>query len=180
MVLDQMKVSTRIAAAFGILFLLFAAAITMGITRMSGLNEEMRDLGEHKLKVLITGEEWIVRVLQSARHTRNLLILDDKEALRKEFDALAEDKQVRKGYMEELQATVKHEEVKAALQKVIDARAVYTPLEDEFVKRVQGGDIKDARAYLLEKARPAPVTRTARTPGSSVTSRIAASRSREN
>ena len=36
------------------------------------------------------------------------------------------------------------------------------------------------RSAPLEKARPAPVTRTARTPGSSVTSRIAASKSREN
>jgi hypothetical protein len=36
------------------------------------------------------------------------------------------------------------------------------------------------RSAPLEKARPAPVIKTARTPGSSVTSRIAASRSREN
>jgi hypothetical protein len=40
--------------------------------------------------------------------------------------------------------------------------------------------VTSLRSAPLEKARPAPVTTTARTSGSSVTSRIAARRSREN
>src|SRR5581483_9637271 len=88
-------------------------------------------------------------------HTRNMLILDDKDKIRQEIQAAAETKAKRTASMEALQRRVDSEEEKRALQAVLDARAVYVPAEEEYLQQVTAGQMAQAKTTLLEKARPA-------------------------
>ena len=154
-----MKVSARLSLGFGLLSLLIVATCLMGLWFLSSLNGTVQTLATDGVGKLVIGEEWIVRVLQSARHTRNMLILDDKAALQKEIDATMEDKAKRKEFMEQLQAQADTAEGKAALQAVVEARAAYAPWEDKFLELVKGvmeGKVKadEAKSVLLDHARP--------------------------
>ena len=83
-----------------------------------------------------------------------MLILDDKSKIQAEVDAVAEDKLQRKAYRLALTAISSSAAETAALQAVADSRIVYVPFEDEFLRDVSAGQIKEAKD-VLERARPA-------------------------
>jgi methyl-accepting chemotaxis protein len=149
-----MKVTTRLSLAIGAILLLMIAVATIGINRLSSQNDTMLKLSEDRVPKIITANDWLYRVMETARHTRNMLILDDPAKIKAEIAAVLDDKKARKEYMDQLVATVKTPSGKAALKEVIDARAAYTPYEDAFLKLVEAGDFAGAKVELLERARP--------------------------
>src|ERR1700694_3095829 len=139
----NLKLTSRLFLAFGAVAVIFGAALTLGIVRLTEFKNEVHGLTNDRLVKLEQTDDWTIRLLESARHTRNMLILDDKEKIQKELDAVQEDKAKRKGYMELLTASADSTEEKAALQVVIDARAAYLPLEDEFLGQIAAGQFKE-------------------------------------
>jgi methyl-accepting chemotaxis protein len=151
----NLKVAARLFLAFGTIAVIFGAALGLSIQRLTEFKNEVHGLTNDRVPKLEQTGDWTIRLLETARHTRNMLILDDKEKIRKELDAVQEDKAKRKEYLGLLTAAAATTEEKAALQAVVDARAAYLPLEDEYLRQVAAGQIKEAKETLLERARPA-------------------------
>ena len=144
----NLKVAARLFLAFGTIAVIFGAALGLSIQRLTEFKNEVHGLTDDRVTKLEQTDDWTIRLLETARHTRNMLILDDKEKIQKELDAVQEDKAKRKEYMALLTASAATTEEKAALQVVIDARAAYIPLEDEYLHQVAGGQIKEAKETL--------------------------------
>jgi methyl-accepting chemotaxis protein len=151
---SNLKIGTRLGAGFALVLALLVLVAGVGIGRLSDLNDNVVDLAENRLPKLLVSNQWIFSMLQTARQTRNMLILDDKDKVKAEIDGVMKWKAKRREYMEQLQASIVSPEGKAILQKVVDARATYTPYEDEFLKLVAAGDMASAKTVLLDKARP--------------------------
>ncbi|KLU20652.1 chemotaxis protein [Caballeronia mineralivorans PML1(12)] len=154
MKLSDTRVVTRLSTGFGTVLLLLITIVGIGVGRLSTFDDTVRQLTSEHIPKIVIANDWIVRVLETARHTRNMLILDDKAAIQKEIEGVYNDKKARREYMEQLQKTVDSGKESALLQAVIDARARYTPHEDEYLKLIAAGQIVTAKAVLLEKARP--------------------------
>jgi PAS domain S-box-containing protein len=154
----NLKLTSRLFLAFGAVAVIFGGALTIGIVRLTEFKNEVHGLTNDRVPKLEQTDDWTIRLLESARHTRNMLILDDKEKIQKELEAVQEDKAKRKEYMTLLTASAATAEEKAALQVVLDARAAYLPLEDEFLGQVAAGQLKEAKESLITRARPAQLT----------------------
>jgi len=141
----NLKVAARLFLAFGTIAVIFAAALGLSIQRLTEFKNEVHGLTNDRVPKLEQTDDWTIRLLETARHTRNMLILDDKEKIQKELDAVQEDKAKRKEYMELLTASAATAEEKAALQVVLDARTAYLPLEDEYLHQVTAGQLKKPR-----------------------------------
>jgi methyl-accepting chemotaxis protein len=149
-----MKVSTRLSLAIGAILVLLVAVGAIGLQRLSGLNHTMQMLSSDRVPKIITASDWLFRVMESARHTRNMLILDDEAKIKAEVDGVLDDKKARAEYMEQLKAIVNTPRGKAALQEIIDRRAEYAPIEDAYLKLVLAGDRAGAKDLLLQTVRP--------------------------
>jgi methyl-accepting chemotaxis protein len=134
--------------------LILSAAVVIAMLRLSHFNREVHAVTNDRLPKLETAQKWVVQLLETARHTRNMLILDDKAKIQSELDAVVENKRLRAQYMEELSASIAAPKERSALQAVIDARAAYVPAEDEYLRQVGADQLKEAKATLLERARP--------------------------
>jgi methyl-accepting chemotaxis protein len=154
----NLKVAARLFLAFGTIAVIFGAALGLSIQRLTEFKNEVHGLTNDRVPKLEQTDDWTIRLLESARHTRNMLILDDKEKIQKELDAVQEDKAKRKEYMGLLTASAATTEEKAALQVVLDARAAYLPLEEEYLRQVTAGQLKEAKETLLTRARPAQMS----------------------
>jgi len=154
MSIANLKIGTRLGMGFAALLLLLALVVGIGVGRSSSLNDNMVGLTEQQLPKLLIANEWIISMLQTARQTRNMLILDDKDKIQAEIAGVMKWKEKRKQYIEKLQQSITDPEGKAALQKVIEARAAYTPHEDEYLRLVAAGEMAAAKTTLLDKARP--------------------------
>jgi CHASE3 domain sensor protein len=109
------KVSSRLAIGFGVVLLLLAVTAALSLTRLSSFNDQIHDLAEDKVTKVVVANDWLFSVMESARHTRNLLILDDREKILKELESLKKHKQLRADRMADLQKSVTTPEGKAKL-----------------------------------------------------------------
>ncbi len=150
----NIKIGTRLGIGFAAVLLLLTVVVGISISRLSQLDNNLANISDKRIPELLTSNQWIIAMLQTARQTRNMLIIDDPAKVKQEIEGVMKLKAERKKYMEDLQKVIESEEGKATLQKVIDARATYTPHEDAFLKLVDAGDIANAKTVLLEKARP--------------------------
>jgi methyl-accepting chemotaxis protein len=154
---SNLKIATRLAFGFGGVLALLILVIALGMTRLSNLNENVQLLVTDRIVKLNTANDWIIQLLQSAQHMRNVLIVSSDQEIKKEIDSVMEEKAVRKADMELLQKIVVLPAAKMELQKIVEARATYTPYEDEFLKLATAGDLAGAKEVLIQKARPTQI-----------------------
>jgi methyl-accepting chemotaxis protein len=134
--------------------LTLSVAVVITMQRLSDFNRQVHAVTNDRLPKLETAQKWVVQLLETARHTRNMLILDDKAKIKSELDAVAENVRLRAQYREQLTASVTEPDERAVLQAVIDARDAYVPAEDEYLRQVGADQLKEAKVTLLERARP--------------------------
>ena len=153
----NLRVAARLFLAFGAMAVIFGGALGISILRLTDFKHEVHGLTNDVVPKLELTDDWTIQLLETARHTRNMLILDDKEKIQKELDAVMEDKDKRKGYRKLLVESAVTTEEKTALQLVLDARTAYVPVEDEFLRVVTAGQIKEAKETLLARTLPAQI-----------------------
>jgi methyl-accepting chemotaxis protein len=152
------SVAARLFLGFGIVMAVFGAAIALSIVRLSDFNGSIAALAGPELKKVETVDAWALNISESMRHTRNMLILDDKAKIQAEVEAVKATFDKRKEYADTLTALIQSPEGKTLLQAALDARAVNMPIEHEFLQQVEAGQIKEAKDTLLNRARPAQLT----------------------
>jgi methyl-accepting chemotaxis protein len=149
------SVAARLFLGFGTVIAVFAAAITLSLVRLSAFNDAVTSITGPQLSKVEATDAWAVSIAKSMSHTRTLLLLDDKTKIQAEIDKIRNLQSARAGYADAMKANVHSPQGKELLQVSLDARATATPLEEEFLRQMQAGQVKEARDTLLERARPA-------------------------
>jgi methyl-accepting chemotaxis protein len=97
---------------------------------------------------------WKDALSESMRHTRNMLIMDDKAQIQGEIAKVRDLSEKRAKYAEAMTALVRSAEGKALLKAALDARDTLTPLDEEYLRQIEAGDLKAAKDTLLQRSRP--------------------------
>src|SRR5712671_1108357 len=148
-------VGARLMLGFVGVIIVFGAAVALSIGRLAAFNTSVIEItGPDFAKVELAGG-WLETLSESMRHTRNMLIMDDKAQIQGEIAKVRELSEKRAKYAEEMTAAVKSAEGKALLQAALDARDTLKPLDEDFLQEIQAGDIKAAKDTLLQRSRPA-------------------------
>jgi len=149
------SVGARLMLAFAGVIIVFGAAVALSIGRLAAFNTSVTEItGPDFAKVELAGG-WMDAISESMRHTRNMLIMDDKAQIQGEIAKVRDLSEKRAKYAEEMTAAVKSAEGKALLQAALDARDTLKPLDEDFLQEIQAGDIKAAKDTLLQRSRPA-------------------------
>jgi len=151
---SNLPVGKRLAMGFGAVVALLVLIAAIGLMYLSKVNDNLTDIAGDRVPKIEAESRWTVSLLETARHTGNLFILSDPAELKEELAAISEGKRLRKVYLEQLQATINTPEGKAILHKVVEARAAYLPVEDEFLNLIDGGKKSEAKDLLIRSMRP--------------------------
>ena len=151
---ENIKISTRMSLGFGIVLVLMLAIAGSGFVGLRQMGAAVTDISADRLPKIMTAAEWEISVLESASHMRSALILDGQDNLGKELAKLADEKKLRKDYMEQLEKVLNTDVGRAAFKTIVDARAAYLPAEDKFIKLAAAGDLAGAKKTLIDEARP--------------------------
>jgi methyl-accepting chemotaxis protein len=149
------SVAARLLLSFAIVILMFCTAVGMGIVRLSAFNGAVGDIIGAEFTRVTTVDDWLVDLAESNRHTRNMLILDDKAKIQAEVASVRDLAGKRKQHADEMIGLVKSPQGKALLQKVLEDCTALAPLDDEYLRLIEAGDFKNAKDMLLERTRPA-------------------------
>lgn len=152
--IQNWKVSSRLIVGFGVISALLIVIAGIGIQRLGALNATVDGLTDQRIPVLTSAGEWEVSLLQSARHSRNVLILDDKAAVAKEISAMADESDKRGTIIDAILKNVSDDESKKQVEALRELREKYKASEKKFVDIAGSGDLKAAKSQLLEETRP--------------------------
>ncbi|MGO8974772.1 MAG: MCP four helix bundle domain-containing protein [Steroidobacteraceae bacterium] len=151
----RIPIATRLLLAFAAVIVIYGGAVALSIVRLGDFKATVHSITAGDLPKQKTANEWIIRLLQTARHTSNMLILEDPDKVKEELAAVQQDTAMGKQYMDELTASATLPEERAALKEVVDARNVYMTLEGAYLSLVGAGLIPSAKRVLLVEAGPA-------------------------
>jgi methyl-accepting chemotaxis protein len=149
------SVGTRVMLAFATVIVVFGGAVVFSIARLASFNSDMELIVGPKLAKVENVDRWSISLLQSMGHTRNVLLMDDKAAIQNEINAARASDEMRKRYADEMVATVRSAQGSALLQAALDARSILIPLDEEFLRQAEAGDMKAAKETMYQRLRPA-------------------------
>jgi methyl-accepting chemotaxis protein len=147
-------VGARLMFAFAGVIIVFGAAVTLSIGRLAAFDASMNEITGPDLAKAEVASEWLDALSESMRHTRNMLIMDDKAEIQGEIAKVRALSEKRAMYAETMTAMVESAEGKALLKVALDARDTLKPLDEEYLRQIEAGDIKAAKDTLLQRSRP--------------------------
>jgi hypothetical protein len=86
--ITNFKIGARLSIGFGFLVLLLVAMAVLGITRLSGLNEQMDEVINDKYPKTVLANDIIKNVNVIARSSRNVLLMTDVDDVGKEMQTI--------------------------------------------------------------------------------------------
>jgi two-component system sensor histidine kinase/response regulator len=154
MLLGNLKIGTRLALAFGIILIMVLGIIVLGVSRLESQDRLLSDFANDDVPGMVTSLKWANAVLETARHTNNIFILNHDQ-IPEELRGLADQKNERAEDMDVIARSIDTDTGKQLFNQVLIARRTYLPYKDEFVRLVQADRLDGAKRLLTEKTRPA-------------------------
>ena len=151
--MKQMKVGTRLALGFALVLVMLAAVIVLGISKLGALNEGTRLMATDAYPKVVLAQSLADRINRTARTVRDVLLVNDAEANKKNFTALATARKESEEMFGKLGTLIKSEKGVQNLQIYKAAYVDYLAAMDEVLKLHAGGDRDAAAAYLMGPAR---------------------------
>jgi methyl-accepting chemotaxis protein WspA len=153
MSLGNLKIGTRLGLAFAVVLIMVLGIIALAVSRLESQDKLLSRFADERVPQVVNAHKWAISVLESARHTRNIFVLDH-DKIPEELSGLADQKKLRIDDMHTMEREIVTEQGKELLNNVEDARAIYVPDEDEFIRLVQTNRLDEAKRLLIDKARP--------------------------
>ncbi|MEB0138619.1 MULTISPECIES: methyl-accepting chemotaxis protein [unclassified Undibacterium] len=152
---NTMKMSTRITLGFAIMLLMTAAIGAVSLISLNDLKGSLVNISEDQVPRIVFAAELETSVLQSARHTRNMLILSDSDAINEELKSLDTQIQRRSEMLKSLDVELEANSPDRVLFKsIVDASNAYLEPEATYAKQIRAKDFVKAKKTLLDDTRP--------------------------
>ncbi len=153
MFLGNLKIGTRLGLAFAVVLIMVLGIIALAVSRLESQDTLLSRFANERVPQVVNSHKWAISVLESARHTRNIFVLDH-DKIPEELSGLQDQKKLRIDYMNAIEREVDTEQGKELLKNIVDARGIYVLDEDEFIRLVQANRLDEAKKLLIDKARP--------------------------
>jgi len=153
--LNNMKIGSRLGAAFALVLLLTAAVAVFGITRMASIQANFdKVVKESNITVaLVNGMTNQVNVL--ARTVRNVVLLTDMADMRKEVERIQEARAKYQEMSDKLDKLILSDEGKKIFAELKEARVQTKPFADKAIELGLANKNEEATRILLKEVRPA-------------------------
>jgi methyl-accepting chemotaxis protein len=154
-----MKIGTRLAAGFVLVSLVLAAVVVTGVTRLSLLDSDIKNITRINNVEIRHASEMQAASLQIGNNMRNLLVFSAEADLRRERDAMREDKVALDKEAAALTAMMAADASttdaeKTRLTTVTDLMKEVEPLREQIASLAVAGKRDEALRTMLEEYQP--------------------------
>jgi methyl-accepting chemotaxis protein len=150
----NLKVSVRLALGFGVVSLLLAAVILMGIRSLASVSANVDELVNDKYPKVVISNDMIGNIHEIAIAMRNIVLTDNVEATRRELTQIDGSRNDQRVDIEKLQKLVKSEAGRQVFDDVVQQRQKYMVIQDQFLRLITDGKRAEARELLTATLEP--------------------------
>ncbi len=151
--MKNLKIGVRLGLGFAILVMLMLVIGGYSITKMSHFDALVMTLVEDKYPKTVTLNDMKSNINIIARALRNLILLDDKEELKKETQRILDAREQLGKRIEELTKVARSDTGKALLKEIVDARTAYVGSQKIIIGLIETNDKEKARTELFTTVR---------------------------
>ncbi|MDB6087853.1 MAG: methyl-accepting chemotaxis protein [Gammaproteobacteria bacterium] len=144
MFLSRLKIGTRLGLAFAVVLIMVVGIVWLAVWRLESLDTLLTEVVDNRVPQVVISHKWAISVLESGRHMRNIFILDH-DSIPEELAGLEEQKKMRIQYMNDLEKTLDTDAGRHLWNNVAQARALYIPDEDEFIRLARLNQLDEPR-----------------------------------
>ena len=150
----NMKIGARLGLSFGVVCLLLAGVLFLGISRMGNLNDGTETIVHDRYPKVVASYTMIGELNQIARAMRNVIIFTDADTVKKEIAKIEAAKAGIKENLDKLEKSIASAKGKELLKAVQDVRGKYLGPQEDFIKLVNEGKKEEAKGLLMSQLRP--------------------------
>ena len=151
--MKNLKIGVRLGLGFAIIVVLMLVIGGYSITKMTQLDSLVGTLVEDKYPKTVMLNDMKDNINVIARALRNLIIIDDKEDLKKETQRILDAREALGKRVEELTKVVLSDTGKVFLKEVVDARTAYVGSQKIIIGLIEANEKEKARTELLTNGR---------------------------
>jgi methyl-accepting chemotaxis protein len=150
----NLKVSSRLALAFGAVSILLATVVMMGIHSLAGLSANVDEMVTDKYPKVVISYDTIGNIQEIAIAMRNIVLTDSQDATRRELAQIDESRNDQRKDIEKLEQRVKSGAGRQAFDGVLQQRQKYLAVQDQFIRLANEGKRAEARELLTTQIQP--------------------------
>ena len=152
--ISDMKISSRLAAAFGLVLLMTVASAGFSIYKMASIQADFEDTVLDKNAKIKLNNDMANAVHVVSRVMRSMILVDDKALKDGEKDKLEKSRASYDHAAQQLEKLPWSEAGKAAFAKIQAARDAARPLNNKVIELAMADKDDEARDLLLKEANP--------------------------
>ena len=152
--IKNLKIGTRLKCGFALMITLLVALAVFGITRIHAIDADTEIIVHDRYVKIALAHTIENEVNRQARAMRTALIANDNDISARELAKVSDSAPVIAKALDQLQAIIRTEQGKAALQALIAARATFQDREHRLIELIKSKQGDAARDYLLKEIIP--------------------------
>ncbi len=151
--MKNIKIKTRLFIGFGLL-ILFASIISLiAFLSISALSNDINDLAKKRIPETVASGNIAGALSHATVNLQKAFLTEDEETMQKSISDMLETRKTITDNFNYLKVTVKTEQGKEILQRMIDSRKPVAETRDRTVKLLREGNKKEA-LQMLHKLEP--------------------------
>jgi len=151
--MKNLKIGVRLGLGFAIIVALMLIVGGYSIIKINQLDTIVNSLVEDKYPKTVMLNEMKGNINVIARALRNLILLDDKEEIRKETQRILDAREAIGSRVEQLAKVVRSDTGKGFLKELVDARSAYVGAQKIIIGLIETNDKENARKELFTNVR---------------------------
>lgn len=151
--LSNMKIGTRLAIGFASVLILLALISILSLINMSTMNRNTEQVTVRYYPQTVMANNILRNVNIIARTLRNVVLLTDKEEMKKEEERIAQSIKIIDETIVELEKRTESEEGKALLATINNAKQGFRADQSEAIRLAMAEQNEEATSYLLNEMR---------------------------
>jgi methyl-accepting chemotaxis protein len=150
----NIRISRRLSFGFGLLMLLLIAMAAVGISQLSHLNRQMKDVLQDKYPKTVMAGDIIDQLNLVARSVRNVLLLKDAQQIKSENERIVGAEKAIRKQLERLDQELVDPQSRTLLAQLLTAQKNYLAKRDKVLTLVATGNKEVAIDLLISDVRP--------------------------
>jgi methyl-accepting chemotaxis protein len=151
----DLKIGMRLGLGFAVLIGMLVIVSTLGIIRLHAVDDDIDVILHNRYHKVVLAHEIENQVNRKLRARRTVLIASEPALVASELAKADDATAAIFKAVEELKATVRSDQGKAAMAAMQEARANFLKYDRELEALIRAGKLDEARAYLIKDILPA-------------------------
>ena len=152
--LKNLKIGTRLTAAFAIVLILMILIAGISLARLAGINSDLQVIVNDRFVKATMTNEITADTARIAIALRNMMLTNSKEDQKQQKERILDARKNIGGNVEKLEKMIVLPKGKELLKTILDARQKYIAGQNQLIALIEEGRNEEARTYLNSELRP--------------------------